>query len=357
MKITGARAWREAVPLNRPYEIASMRIESVELFFVRVSTDEGVVGVGSASPSGAVTGEDTHACERALSEAHLGWLEGRDPRQCDAILRELGASHRETPAARAAVDMALHDLVARLQGRPLVDVLGRCHDELPTSVTIGISSIEESIAEAEEYLARGFRCLKVKTGRSFEEDVERLTRLRHLVAREAAIRVDANEGYSVDEARRLGELTFELDLELIEQPLPGPAIAELRSLPSSLRRIVAADEGLHDMDDAREIAKAPAACGIFNVKLMKCGGIMPALAIAEIADSSGIEIMWGCNDESAVSIAAALHTAFACPRTRYLDLDGSFDLARDPASGGFVVENGLMRLLDKPGLGVELAGE
>jgi L-alanine-DL-glutamate epimerase-like enolase superfamily enzyme len=64
--------------------------------------------------------------------------------------------------------------------------------------------------------------------------------------------------------------------------------------------------------------------------------------------------MWGCNDESVISIAAALHAAFACPRTRYLDLDGSFDLARDPASGGFIVEDGLMRLLDRPGLGVEL---
>jgi L-alanine-DL-glutamate epimerase-like enolase superfamily enzyme len=89
---------------------------------------------------------------------------------------------------------------------------------------------------------------------------------------------------------------------------------------------------------------------------MKCGGIRPALAIAQIAESASIDLMWGCNDESVVSIAAALHAAYACPNTRYLDLDGSFDLARDPAKNGFVVEEGRLRLLDRLGLGVDLTG-
>jgi L-alanine-DL-glutamate epimerase-like enolase superfamily enzyme len=290
-----------------------------------------------------------------LNEERLGWLRGRDPRDLDQLALELGQTHRETPAARAAVDMALHDLVARAEGVPLVDLLGRSHDALPTSVTIGISSVEESLAEAEEYLGHGFRYLKVKTGRSFDEDVERLTRLRERVGPDVFIRIDANQGYTVDETAGMGDLANDLDLELIEQPLPGPSISKLRSLPQELRRMVAADESLHGEDDARNLVEDPPACGIFNIKLMKCGGIRPALAIAEIGETAGIDLMWGCNDESVVSIAAALHAAYACPRTRYLDLDGSFDLARDPASGGFVVENGRLRLLDRPGLGVDLA--
>jgi L-alanine-DL-glutamate epimerase-like enolase superfamily enzyme len=333
-----------------------MRIEAVDLFFVRISTDKGVEGVGSASPAEDVTGESPEACRTALSVKRLGWLGGRDPRDLDQLVRELEQSHRATPAARAAVDMALHDLVARIEGVPLVDLLGRCHDALPTSVTIGITSLEETIAEAEEYLGQGFRCLKVKTGRSLEEDTERLTKLRQLVGPEVAIRIDANEGYTVEETRSLGEMAANLGLELIEQPLPGPSISELRSLPLELRRIIAADESLHGEEDARDLAEDPAACGIFNIKLMKCGGIRPALAMAEIARTANIDLMWGCNDESVVSIAAALHAAYACPRTRYLDLDGSFDLARDPATGGFVVEDGCLRLLDKPGLGVDLSG-
>ncbi len=95
--------------------------------------------------------------------------------------------------------------------------------------------------------------------------------------------------------------------------------------------------------------------GIFNIKMMKCGGIVSALKMADMAHLAGIDLMWGCNDGSIVSISAALHTALACPATKYLDLDGSFDLEKDVAKGGFILKDGLMRIDDnKLGLGVEL---
>ena len=355
MRITAVSSWLESVPLRRPYEIASMRIASVDLLFLRIATDQGIAGLGSASPAEEVTGESPSTCRAALEDARLEWLVGRDPRELESLSRELERSHRATPAARAAVDIALHDLAARAHGLPLVDVLGRCHDSLPTSVTIGITSVEETLAEAEELLGRGFRLLKVKIGRSFEEDVERLRLLRQAVGPQVAIRIDANQGYTAPEARRLVDVAGDLGLELVEQPLPAAALAAMRALPESLRRIVAADESLLDEDDARALGAPPPACGIFNIKLMKCGGIRPAQAIARIAQAAGVELMWGCNDESAVSIAAALHAAYSCPATRYLDLDGSFELSCDPFSGGFEVVDGCLRLLDRPGLGVELA--
>ncbi|MCB0841538.1 MAG: dipeptide epimerase, partial [Bacteroidetes bacterium] len=94
------------------------------------------------------------------------------------------------------------------------------------------------------------------------------------------------------------------------------------------------------------------ASGIFNIKLMKCGGIHQALRIAEVARLAHCDLMWGCNDESIVSIAAGLHVAFSCPHTKYIDLDGSLDLATDVVSGGFVIREGVMYLTDKAGLGV-----
>jgi L-alanine-DL-glutamate epimerase-like enolase superfamily enzyme len=355
MRITAAPSWAEAVPLTLPYEISSRRIESVELLFLRLETDDGLQGLGSASPAKEVTGESPAACREALAEERLAWLVGRDPRELVSLTAELARSHRGTPAARAAVDMALHDLAARARGVALVELLGRCHEALPTSVTIGISSLEETLAQAEGYIRRGFRCLKVKTGRSFDEDVARLAALRAEVGPRITIRIDANQGCSPAEARRLEAVVRELGLELVEQPLPRGSEAELRALPAGLRRLVAADESLHDPGDAAALSAPPVACGIFNIKLMKCGGVGPALVIAGIAREAGIELMWGCNDESVISIAAALHAAYACPATRYLDLDGSFDLARDPARGGFEVVEGMLRLLARPGLGVELA--
>ncbi len=355
MKITTVRSWQERVELTRPYTIAFRSVSAVDLFFVEIASDSGKVGLGSASPAEEVTGESAAACAAALADEELSWLIGEDPRHLGRLCRILRRRLAAAPAARAAVDMALYDLFARALGVPLVDLLGRCHDKLPTSVTIGIKSTEQALTEADEYLARGFRCLKVKIGRSLDEDVERLHQLRERVGSGVQIRVDANQGYTLEETRQLFARTERLDLELIEQPLPAATLAELSALPESVRERVAADESLCRQKDALALAGTPAVCGIFNIKLMKCGGITSALAIAAIADSAGRELMWGCMDESAVSITAALQAAYASPATRYLDLDGSLDLARDPARGGFVLADGMLRLSEAPGLGVELA--
>jgi len=246
--------------------------------------------------------------------------------------------------------------LAKHLGLPLADALGRAHRSLPTSITIGIKPLAETLTEAEGYLGRGFRILKVKVGRSLEEDLERLARLREKVGRAVRIRADANQGYTRAETLRFFEATEALDLEFVEQPVKADAIEELRSLPEGVRRRIAADEALLDETDALRLVAPPGAAGIFNIKLMKCGGVRPALRIAAIAEAAGVDLMWGCMDESVISIAAALHAAFASPATRYLDLDGSLDLARDVADGGFVLEGGVMRTTDAPGLGVTPRG-
>ena len=127
----------------------------------------------------------------------------------------------------------------------------------------------------------------------------------------------------------------------------------MRAFPGELKGMIAADESLYSPSDALQLAEEPKAAGIFNIKLMKCAGISKAREISVIAENAGIDLMWGCNDESAISISAALHTALSCPATKYLDLDGSFDLARDIVRGGFVLKDGALSLTGKPGLGVE----
>ena len=167
------------------------------------------------------------------------------------------------------------------------------------------------------------------------------------------MRVDPNQGYSAAEVATFVDKTADLDIEFLEQPMPADRIDAMRNLPEAVRRRVAADETLLNEKDAVDLISPPAACGIFNIKLMKCGGVAPAKRIAEIAEVAAIELMWGCMDESIISISAALHAALASPATRYLDLDGSLDLARDVVSGGFVLEDGCMRTSDAPGLGVK----
>src|SRR5262249_12298718 len=156
-----------------------------------------------------------------------------------------------------------------------------------------------------------------------------LQKLRERWGSRAVLRVDANQGYTPHDLPAFLAAAAKLGVEFTEQPVPTAEIDSLRTLAPHERRVLAADESLLDEADALRLAAEPRPCGIYNIKLMKCGGIRPGLGIARIAEAAGIELMWGCMDESVLSLAAALHAAYASPNTRTLDLDGSLDLARD----------------------------
>jgi L-alanine-DL-glutamate epimerase-like enolase superfamily enzyme len=352
MKIRQVRVRRENLELSRPYTIAYKTTSAVENMFVEVELENGIVGMGAGNPSQKVTGESIADTAAALTAGNLEWLVGRDIRLFRLLGEEAAAKFPSFPAAQAALDIALHDGFSQHLGVPLVGYLGQRHAALPTSITIGIKDVAATLEEAHEYVGRGFRHVKVKIGQSLEEDVERLVKLREQFGSQIMLRVDANQGYGPGEVVQFWQRTRTLDLELVEQPLPAGEVEAMRGLPEEIRRKLAADESLLHPGHALHLACPPVACGIFNIKLMKCGGITRAREIAAIAHHAGIDLMWGCNDESIVSITAALHAALSCPATRYLDLDGSLDLARDLVEGGFVLQEGMLSVNGQPGLGV-----
>ncbi len=353
MTICSVEIWTERLPLTRPYVIATREVSTVDLHFVRLEGSDGAPGLGCAAPT-AVTSENAEECLGAMDAAARDILKGQDPRLLRGLARQLRLACPQYPSAMAALDMALYDLFGRSMGVSVAAMLGRLRKPLPTSITIGILPLEETLEEAKEYLTRGFKCLKVKLGLDYGEDLERLQALRRAYPEGVRIRVDANQGYTIEQTRDLFHKAQALDLELIEQPLSRGKEADMLKLSKDAQRLMAADESLHDPMDALQLAVNPP-FGIWNIKLMKCGGITGALDLADLAGLSGIDLMWGCMDESVISIAAALHTAYACPKTCYLDLDGSFDLSRDAALGGFALQDGFLHLLDEPGLGVRLA--
>ncbi len=353
MKIKEIKVWKENLQLTRPYTIAYKTVTAVDNCIVEITTDTGLYGLGACNPSKQVVGKDVDDTLAVLTEENLSWLYGRDIREVFQLCHEIRQQFSEEPGACAALDIALHDLLAKQLEIPLVKFLGQKHHALPTSITIGIKDPEATLEEAREYVGRGFKVIKVKLGRSLSEDVERLKKLKEVFKKDIIIRVDANQGYSRLQLEDFYHTTLSMDLELIEQPLVANAIEDYKKLPGAVKKLVAIDESMISPQDAFLLASKPAASSIFNIKLMKCGGIQAAKEIAVIAKNANIELMWGCNDESVVSIAAALHAAFSCLHTRYIDLDGSFDLAKDVATGGFQLKDGMMSVLDKPGLGVE----
>lgn len=351
MKIKNIKTWSVDLGNTKPYTIAFKTVDEVKNAFVEITLENGTTGIGAGNPSEYVTGESFEQCEKALHENNLDFLVGRDIRELNQLLFEVLVRFPKNPAARAALDIALHDVFTKHLNIPLVKFLGQKITSMPTSNTIGIKNVEDTLKEAQEYGDRGFTVLKVKLGKDLEEDVERLVKLREKFGKRFTIRIDANQGYTVEQTIAFAKRTAQLDVELIEQPLP--AKQDLRALPEAIRKKVAADEALLSPADGLSLSTAPVAAGIFNIKLMKCGGVREALRIADIGALQNIELFWGCNDESIVSITAALHAAFSCAHTKYIDLDGSLDLARDVVKGGFILKDGVMHCSDKPGLGVE----
>lgn len=352
MKIVSCRVFKQNLQLTRPYTIAFKTIDVVENGIIELVSDTGLKGYGAFNPSYEVVGEKLDQALSVLSPENTEWLVGRDIAAISELCGEVQRRFRQSTTARTGMEIALYDLHAQSRGLPLAACLGQKIASMPTSITIGIKNVQETLEEAKEYIDRKFRILKIKLGASLEEDLERLFRLREMLGSQVTLIIDANQGYNREELVRFYEETASLDIRLIEQPLKAGEEAVMASLPSGIRQLIAADESLLTPADASKLAGPPAACGYFNIKLMKCGGISEAMRIADIAAGSGVSLMWGCNDESLISITAALHTAFACAHTRYIDLDGSFDLAKDVMKGGFILEDGIMSVSDKPGLGL-----
>lgn len=354
MKIKSIDVWKMNLGNTRPYTIAFKTVDDVDSVFVKITLENGTYGLGAGNPSQQVVGESLTDTLNTLSENNLDFLINRDIREFYTLLDEVLTKFPKTPAARAALDIALHDAFTKHLGIPLAVFLGQKIKSLATSVTIGIKNVSDTLEEATEYYDMGFRVLKVKTGSDVEEDIARIKKLREKFRNEFTIRVDANQGYDMAALTHFYESTLTDQIELIEQPLPAKAIDTMKEVPDPIKRIVAADESLLTPAQAFSLASPPAASGIFNIKLMKSGGIHPGRQIATIAQASGTELMWGCNDESAISISAALHTSLCFSNTKYIDLDGSLDLVQDAVEGGFTISKGWMSITDQPGLGVKL---
>lgn len=242
----------------------------------------------------------------------------------------------------AALDMALYDIISKRANQPLFKFFGYSppSDKL-TSYTIGIASIEEMLAKIEE--AQEFPILKVKMGRDVEHDIKIIKEIKKRTNK--IVRVDANEGWSLHEARRITKLLADLEIELIEQPLPRDCLEDTAMLTKDSPLPIILDEDVQTYEDVEKVAGK---CDGINIKLMKCGGLREARRMIGAARDRGLKIMLGCMIESSVAITAGSHIAAAMD---YIDLDGNLLVSNDPFEGT-KVEDGYLRVPDRPGLGV-----
>ena len=308
-------------------------------------TRDGYTGLGEMAPGpteGAATAEDG---QRQLEAFCAKGLPG-SIQDTDARARDTGLA----PCALAALDMALWDLTAKQARLPLYRLLGLARRGVVSSLTVGINPPEVVRERVPLLLARGAKALKIKLGtpEGIEADKAMFAAVHETAQGSGAVlRVDANGGWSLEDARHMMDWLAEREVEYIEQPLVKGAEDQLPSLFKDRALPIFVDESCTVSGDIPGFAHC--VDGV-NLKLMKAGGITEALRIVATARAFGLKTMIGCMGESAVSIAAG---ASLSALFDYIDLDSHLNLDPDPATGA-VFENGVTLPADRPGHGGQL---
>ena len=320
------------VHTKRTFAIARSSSDAFELVVLKIE-ESGVVAHGEAAPTGYYD-QDAQSAAKALREIHI--------KDAWDIHGTLAANDHLPPAAKAALDAALHDLAAKRLGVPVHRLLGLARPAPVSAYTLGIADRETTLADAERLA--GFPILKMKVGG--EEDIETVRAVAEIS--NADLWVDANEAFSPEAAVAVVRELAEMGVKLIEQPIPAA------EGPHALRAVTRAAAPVPVIADESAITAGdiPALAGCVsgvNVKRAKCGGVRGALEMVHTARAHGMRTMLGCMVETSLGIAAAAHISGLFD---FLDLDGAMLLSDDPF-GGLTYKEGRIRLPESSGFGVE----
>ena len=358
--VESVRLTDSSVPLHTPFVTALRRTETVDTLIVRVRDSDGRTGWGEAPQVWQVTGESLAGARSCIETMLAPGLVGH--RLDDvADLATLGARIQGAVArnfgAKAALDAALHDLLAQGLGTSVSDLLRAGDSGIPscvtTDVTLAAGKASGLAAAARARVAEGFATLKLKVGTDATTDVARVRAVRSAVGPEVGIRLDANQGWSRHEAveviRALEDAA--LDVEFVEQPVVADDVEGLAWVRERVDLPLMADESCYGMSDLERIIRLGAA-DLVNVKLAKCGSLAVGARMLRRAHESGLGTIVGSMMESHVGVGAAAALVAAVPTTRVSDLDAAWWSVHSPVHGGIVYDCNVVRLPEGTGLGI-----
>lgn len=336
-----------------PFTIATGTMDYAQNLFIRIHTSEGITGVGECSAFPMIVGETQATCfEMAKDFARL-WKNKRAS-DIDARLQELDLFTAGNYTAKSAFDLALYDIAAKKANQPLYQYLGGERKVIESDLTIGIGTPENMAQTAREFVAKGVNIIKVKLGKKPADDIERIRQIREAIGYNTQLRIDANQGWSYEDAVTALTALGQYDIQFCEQPMRRwndellPALCKLSPIP------VMADESVFTHHDAERIIRNKA-CASINIKFAKSGGIHEALKINDVAEKNEIPCMMGGMLESRVALTAKVHFAMAKNNVKFYDLDTCLiGHIEDPVTGGVSYQGMQLQLTDASGIGADV---
>lgn len=353
MIIQAIDVFRIKIPLKKPFKTALRTVDACEDIVIRLKTDCNTIGYGSAAPTVAITGESHDTIIHAIKHHIAPKLLGENLESRHHVVSILNSALEKNTSAKAAVDMAIYDAWCKKHRISLANLLGGDKKLLTTDMTISLDSPENMVHDAVAAQEQGFQSLKIKVGSEINLDLQRIKAIIKATSGSLQYRIDANQAWSVDDAIsiicQLADL--EIDIPFIEQPVKALNFEGLKQVRMASPLRILADESCFSFRDALKLAQM-GACDLFNVKLMKTGGIEEALRIIDLGAEFGIQSMISSMLESKLGIGCAAAVASARPQVAYLDLDAAHMQAVDPFVGGVKLDGPTIELSAEPGHGI-----
>jgi muconate cycloisomerase len=344
-----------SLPMKKPVKMAGETVTRADNVLVRIESDDGAVGWGEAASAPTMTGETVASMMAAV--AHMApTLLKRPADDFAGASAAMDAQMYGNSGAKAAIEIALHDLVGRATGQPLHALLGgKRRDRLPLLAVIGSADAAADLRETQERRDSGFVIYKLKVGvGSPEADAERTRAVCQALGADCLISTDANQGWNVDEGLRYVRAIAESGLGFFEQPVPAHDLAGMARIAAASRVPIGADEGIHSADDIERHHERNAARGV-SLKAIKLGGLRALLQASQLCDRLGMNVNISCKTgETSVASAAALHIAAVIPSIAWGLTVTSPGLAEDVVTDPLRIEHGHMTVLNRPGLGVDV---
>lgn len=373
MRITRVECIPVHTPLKRSYVIATTNIRKLDQIVLKVFTDEGLVGIADSGDTSAFYHGETHYSIAGVIATQIAprVLIGEDPNHIEKIVGRMDLLVRDNYHAKSMVDAALHDIKGKALGVPVYQLLGgRTVDAVDCGYVLLPASTEALIAEGSKALAHGFKVLKFKPSLDFAQTLRTMVEVRAGLGPEARLMIDINGLWRYDQA--LQALRFweraQVDLELIEQPLPYWDIEGMARLRQKVGTPIFADESARELQHLKEIIDRRAADGLF-IKTQKAGGLLKSQRWLTVARLAGLPVMCGCMPGSGLEAAPTAHllvsdqwvSQFVQENTGPISLHSAFDLPGpledEVALNGPRYEQGRMYAPEGTGLGVELNEE